>query len=75
MLYADTITVGSVPALQCGLSFFGAERVLFATDMPFDVEGGAKYLREALRAMEEIDISPEHKKKIYEENARRLFKL
>jgi len=75
MLYADTITVGSVPALQCGLSFFGAERVLFATDMPFDVEGGAKYLREALRAMNEIDIPAEDKKKIYEDNARVLFKI
>jgi len=75
MLYGDTITVGSVPALECGLAFFGADRVLFATDMPFDVEGGAKYLREALRTMEEIERPAEEKAKIYEENARRLFKL
>lgn len=73
MLYADTITVGSVPALACGLAFFGSDRVLFATDMPFDVEGGAKYLREALSAMEAIDLAEEDKKKIYEDNARRLF--
>jgi predicted TIM-barrel fold metal-dependent hydrolase len=75
MLYADTITVGSVAALRCGLTFFGADRVLFATDMPFDVEGGAKYLRAALKGMEEIDIPAADKKKIYEDNARRLFKL
>src|SRR4029453_3613044 len=25
--YADTITIGSVPALECGLQFFGADRV------------------------------------------------
>jgi len=75
MFYADTITVGSVSALECGLAFFGADRVLFATDVPFDVEGGAKYLREALEVMEAIDISAEDKKKIFEGNSRRLFKL
>jgi len=75
MFYADTITVGSVSALECGLAFFGADRVLFATDVPFDVEGGAKYLREALEVMEAINISAEDKKKIYEDNSRRLFKL
>lgn len=75
MVYADTITVGSVAALECGLSFFGADRVLFATDMPFDVEGGAKYLREALRGMEEIDLPAADKNKIYEDNARRLFRI
>jgi len=75
MFYADTITVGSVPALECGLAFFGADRVLFATDVPFDVEGGAKYLREALQVMEAIDLSAEDKKKIYADNSSRLFKL
>jgi predicted TIM-barrel fold metal-dependent hydrolase len=43
--------------------------------VPFDVEGGAKYLREALEVMEAINISAEDKKKIYEDNSRRLFKL
>jgi uncharacterized protein len=75
MFYADTITVGSVPALECGLAFFGVDHVLFATDVPFDVEGGAKYLREALEVMEAIDIPTEDKKKIYEDNSRRLFKV
>jgi aminocarboxymuconate-semialdehyde decarboxylase len=42
--YADTITIGSVPALACGIDFFGADRVLFATDMPFDTQGGRKYV-------------------------------
>jgi predicted TIM-barrel fold metal-dependent hydrolase len=75
MFYADTITIGSVPALECGLAFFGAERVLFATDMPFDTEGGVKYVREGIRAMEEIELPAADKRLIYEENARRLFRL
>ena len=72
--YADTITIGSVPALACGLEFFGADRVLFATDMPFDTQGGLKYVEVALQAMETLDASEEDKRKIFEHNARRLFR-
>ena len=34
MFYADTATFGSLPALRCGLEFFGADQVLFASDSP-----------------------------------------
>ncbi len=73
--YADTITIGSVPALACGLAFFGADRVMFATDMPFDTQGGRKYVEVALQAMEQLDASPADKAKIFEGNAKRLFRL
>jgi aminocarboxymuconate-semialdehyde decarboxylase len=72
--YADTITIGSVPALRCGLDFFGADRVLFATDMPFDTMGGRKYVEVALEAMARLDAPAEEKQKIYEGNARKLFR-
>jgi predicted TIM-barrel fold metal-dependent hydrolase len=71
--YADTITIGSVPALECGLAFFGVDRVLFATDMPFDTVGGRKYIEVALQAMAALDIPEADKKKIFEANARRVF--
>lgn len=71
--YADTITIGSVPALRCGIDFFGVERVMFATDMPFDTQGGLKYIDVALRAMEAIDLSQADKAKIFEHNAARVF--
>ena len=73
--YADTITIGSVPALRCGLDFFGADRVMFATDMPFDTQGGRKYVDVALAAMEQIDIPAADKQKIFEANARRVFRI
>lgn len=73
--YADTITIGSVPALECGLAFFGMDRVMFATDMPFDTMGGLKYVEVALEAMERLDASAEDKQKLYEGNARRIFRL
>ena len=73
--YADTITIGSVPALACGLEFFGAGRVLFATDMPFDTQGGLKYVEIALEAMEALDAPANDKEKIFELNARSIFRL
>lgn len=73
--YADTITIGSVPALRCGLDFFGVDRVMFATDMPFDTVGGRKYVEVALAAMAQLDASAADKAKILEGNARRIFRL
>jgi aminocarboxymuconate-semialdehyde decarboxylase len=73
LFYADSITIGSVAALRCGLEFFGTDRVMFATDMPFDTQGGRKYVEVALAAMEQIDIPAADKQKIFEGNARRVF--
>ena len=75
LFYADTITIGSVPALRCGLDFFGTDRVMFATDMPFDTQGGRKYVEVALRAMREIDLPAADNAAIFEHNARRVFRL
>ena len=38
--YADTAVFGSRAATICGLDFYGADHVLFASDSPFDPEGG-----------------------------------
>jgi len=75
MFYGDTAVFGSAPALQCGLAFFGADRVLFGTDMPFDPEQGPGFVRDTIGAIEAITITPEERAKIYEGNARRLLKL
>jgi len=75
MFYADTALYGGPAALECGLAFFGADHVLFATDLPFDPEGGAKYVRLTIQAMEAMRASAADKQKIYEGNIRRLLKL
>ena len=75
MFYADTATFGSRAAMQCGLEFFGADKVLFASDSPFDPEKGPGYIRETIRCLEELPISAEDRAKIYEGNARRLLRL
>jgi predicted TIM-barrel fold metal-dependent hydrolase len=75
MFYADTATFGSRSAMECGLDYFGADQVLFASDSPFDPEKGPGYIRETIRCIEELPISAEDRKKIYEGNARKLCRL
>jgi len=75
MFYGDTAVFGAHHAVQCGLGFFGADRVLFGTDMPFDPEKGPGFIRETIASLEKIRATPEEKAKIYEGNARRLLRL
>lgn len=75
MFYGDTATFGARHALECGLAFFGIDRVLFASDMPFDPEKGPGYIRETIRCLDEMALSNEARRQIYEGNARRLLRL
>jgi len=64
---------GSRPATECGLKFFGPDQVVFASDAPFDPEGGALYIRETLKVIDSLDIPEPDRRKIYQGNAERLF--
>lgn len=75
MFYADTALSGSASALRCGLDFFGEDKVVFASDCPFDPEGGALFIREGIRSVESLQLDTAVKQKIYSENALRLLKL
>jgi aminocarboxymuconate-semialdehyde decarboxylase len=75
MFYGDTALFGSVAGTICGLEFFGADNILFASDSPFDPEKGPGYIRETIKIIEGLPISDENRKKIFEGNARRLLKL
>jgi predicted TIM-barrel fold metal-dependent hydrolase len=72
--YGDTACYGNTGALMCGYNFFGVDHILFGTDMPFGSEGG-RYVRETIKSVDEMNISVEERQKIYEDNARKLFRL
>ncbi|HEY2532422.1 MAG TPA: amidohydrolase family protein [Xanthobacteraceae bacterium] len=74
MLYADT-ALGVRSATRCGYEFFGAKSCLFATDAPFDAEGGRGLIRATIDAVEALDISPAEREQIFDGNARTLLKL
>jgi predicted TIM-barrel fold metal-dependent hydrolase len=73
--YADTAIYNSTPGLTCCQAFFGAEHVLFGTDMPYDSQLGYRQVREVIEAIEAMEISDADKKLIFEDNARRLLRL
>lgn len=73
--YADTATFGSGRAIEHAIEFFGEDHVLFASDAPFDPEGGPMYIRETIRLIEKMDISGELRRKIFQDNAVRLLDL
>jgi uncharacterized protein len=73
MFWADTAVFGSTAATICGLSFFGTDQVVFASDAPFDPEGGPMYIRETIRVIDGLALSPDDRYKIYQGNAERLF--
>ena len=73
--YADTASFGSSKAIEHAIEFFGEDRVMFASDAPFDPEGGPMYIRETIRILDELDISDELRAKLYEGNARKFLGL
>ena len=75
MFYGDTVLGGSTAALRCGLDFFGIDHVVFASDCPFDPEGGPMFIREGMRSIDELDLSEADQEKLYLGNALRLMRL
>jgi aminocarboxymuconate-semialdehyde decarboxylase len=75
MFYGDTALFGAWHAMESGLAFFGADHILFGTDMPFDPEQGPGFIRDTIAAMERMRATPEEKAAIYAGNAKRLLKL
>ncbi len=75
MFYCDTAIQGNTPALMCAHEFFGADHMVFATDSPYDNQFGERVCRETIAAVQAMDIDDAAKRKIFEGNARQMFRL
>jgi aminocarboxymuconate-semialdehyde decarboxylase len=75
MFYGDTALNGSTAALMCGFAFFGADHIVFATDMPYGGKQGDLPIKETIRAVNEMSISDADKDKIFGDNAKELLHL
>jgi uncharacterized protein len=62
--YVDTAVFGGKPATKCGLEFFPLEKIVFASDCPFDPEGGTMYPRVTLQILDSLDIPKADREKI-----------
>jgi len=68
MFLADTALSGAIAATRCGLDYFGADKVLFASDFPFDAEGGKYLVRETIKALDALELTQPARRKIDFEN-------
>jgi predicted TIM-barrel fold metal-dependent hydrolase len=73
--YGDTALAGARGPTICGISFFTPDRVLFASDCPFDPEKGTGYIRATMDVMQSLDLPDADMKKICYQNAETLFGL
>jgi predicted TIM-barrel fold metal-dependent hydrolase len=73
MFYADTAMFGAAHALRCSIEFFGLDRILFASDSPFDPEKGPGYIRATIDNIESLGLSDAEREQIYEGNARTVI--
>jgi aminocarboxymuconate-semialdehyde decarboxylase len=70
--FADTAVFGAHAATVCGLAFYPLDKVVFASDCPFDPEKGPGYIRETLKILDSLDLSREARDKIYYKNLEKM---
>jgi aminocarboxymuconate-semialdehyde decarboxylase len=75
MFYVDTAIYGNTPGLMCSYALYGPRHMVFATDFPYDIQGGLTHNQATIEAIEQMNISTAEKKMIFEGNARQLLHL
>src|SRR6266404_3963315 len=71
-LGARTSVFGADAATVCGLAFYPTEKVLFASDCPFDPEKGTGYIRETLRILDSLNLAKDVQEKIFHGNLEKI---
>ena len=70
--YADTAMFGATHAVRCAVEFFGADHVLFGTDMPL---GGPNVVADTIADIEALDLPDADEAAIFGGNARRVLRI
>ena len=70
--YADTAMFGATHAVRCAVEFFGADHVLFGTDMPL---GGPTVVGDTIADIEALGLPEADAAAIFGENARRVLRI
>jgi aminocarboxymuconate-semialdehyde decarboxylase len=73
--FVDTATFGAIGPIECANRFYGPDHIVFASDAPFDPEKGPMYIRETIKAIEDMDLSAEDREKIFSGNLLRITGL
>jgi len=70
--YADTAAFGGEGATIAGMMFYPLEKIVFASDCPFDPEKGTMYIRETIRLIDKLDLTKEQRDQVYYKNLERI---
>ena len=73
LFHGDTALSGSVAATRCGLEYFGAAQVLFASDFPFDAEGGPWMVRAGRGVLDTLALDAATRAAVERGNAARFL--
>jgi predicted TIM-barrel fold metal-dependent hydrolase len=73
--YGDTAQLLNSTALMMGYQFFGADHMVFGTDVPFGPGMGETYTRSTIEAIEHMAIPDFEKVKIFEGNILKLMHM
>jgi len=71
--YCDTAVYGSTAALMCAYNFFGADHLLFGTDVPLGPHFGLTL--ETIESVKRMDVPDSDKDKIFAQNAVNLLRV
>jgi predicted TIM-barrel fold metal-dependent hydrolase len=74
-MYADTAMFGAAHALRCSTEFYGVDRMLFASDSPYDPEKGPGYIRATIANLQGIGLSDAEQQQILAGNLSALLGL
>ena len=70
MFFADTALFGAPHGVRSAIEFFGADQVLFGTDMPL---GGPQVIPATLADVRSVGLSDVDEEKILQGNAERVL--
>jgi predicted TIM-barrel fold metal-dependent hydrolase len=73
MFYGDTALSGIPSAMNCAYEMFESERLVFGSDYPFGPDGGQRFIRSNLAAVDALKLPDRKKKRILVDNARYLL--
>lgn len=76
MFYNDTAIHGNTHGLMSAYDLCGADHIVFGADMPLgDYFSGFRSYRQTIKAIQDMQITPEEKRKIFVDNALKLLRI
>ena len=71
--YVDSAIQGSIGGMQASYAFYGADHILFGTDMPYASANGDGNARQCVASIDALGVPPAEKSRMFGGNLRRLI--